>query len=114
MPPKTLSEYKGALDSANRRMQKFRVQTEETTRKAILGTMTVTGGAIVGGLNGMDAGKMPGTDVDYSAALASVFVLVGLFNGAGRYSDELGAVGGGMAAALAAPYVEGMVRAREK
>ena len=114
MPPTTLTEYKDALQKTKARAKALRAQTEETTRKAILGTMTVTGGAIVGAMNGMDAGKLPGTDVDYTAAVASGFILVGLFDGAGRYSDELGAVGGGMAAALTAPYVEGMVRAREK
>lgn len=117
MPDTTISktEILAKLNAARTRLKNMKMDTEDATRRAVHTTMTIGGGAIVGVMRGMGGGKLPGTEVEYDTAVAAALAIVGILDGAGDYSDELGAVGAGMGAAIVAGPVEEAIRdMREK
>lgn len=92
--------------------QRTTEEYESVSARFINGVLTVSGGATVGVLRGaMGEGprndvKLPGTNVDVDLALGTLAAFVAVAGFAGRYSDEIGAFGHGVLAAVTAREIE--------
>ena len=113
---KSKTELLSSLTTARNRIASLRGDTEAATRRAVNGLMVVSGGGLVGMIRGWTDGPgyIPGTEIPWETATAVGFAVVGVLDGAGDYSDELGSVGAGMGAAIAAPAVEKAITAMRK
>lgn len=92
--------------------QRTTQEYESVSARFINGVLTVSGGATVGVLRGaLGEGpgndvKLPGTNVDADLAIGTMAALAAVAGFAGRYSDEIGAFGHGVLAAVTAREIE--------
>ncbi len=107
----SITDIRDQLQRARGKIKGMRSETEAATKRIVQGTMIIAGGGAVGLMRGMwEGATVPGTDVDYETAIAATLTIVGVLDGAGDYSDELGAIGAGMGAAIVAPTIEGAIK----
>ena len=109
-------ELRKKLQSARSTVARYRGETQQATKRLVNGTMTIAGGGLVGMIRGYSDGPgyIAGTEITYETALATALGVLGVFDAAGDYSDELGSIGAGMGAAIAAPMVQSNVAAMRK
>lgn len=97
---KSLAQMRTALTRAHSTISNLKEDTREATRRVVISTMTVAGGGVAGFMEAKYTAPVPGTSLQYAEVLAGGLLTLGVMEAAGDYSDELGALGAGMAAAL--------------